>query len=270
MSVRARFRGSQRDSKTHPTPRRATMFIKKLEAARRQLDAAIRMTFANEDELAIHTVAAAAYRVVRDLLEKRGRFDLDETITVGAYLTACSLAAGELPQAELDDLTRESPKLRDLIAAIADEIKAKGDAITPSIHLDRSLRIADWSRLSAAANFLKHADKDAETHLSLNKINNDEILVRAISAYVSIFRQPSDILHQRPYILHQTPAMSAFHIWWMSRHDPDQLRQEYGAEFADVFQRLSPSRRRRACLKLIRLFTRERSESHAPLVVLSR
>ena len=55
-------------------PREATIFINKLEAARRQLDAAIRMTFANEDELAIHTVAAAAYRLVRDLLNRRGRF----------------------------------------------------------------------------------------------------------------------------------------------------------------------------------------------------
>ena len=250
--------------------RRATIFINKLEAARRQLDAAIRMIFANEDELAIHTVAAAAYRIVRDLLEKRGRFDLDETVTVGAYLTARSLAAKELPQAELDDLTRESPKLLDVIAAIANEIKVKGDAVTPSIRLDRSLRIADWNRLSATANFLKHADKDADTHLSLDKIDNDEILVRAITAYVSIFHQPSDILHGRSDILHQTPAMSAFHIWWMSLHEPDRLRQEYGDEFADVFQRLSLSRRRRACFRLIRLFNRWRSESDAPRVVLSR
>ena len=257
----------------HP-PRQAAIFINKLEAARRQLDAAIRMTFANEDELAIHTVAAAAYRIVRDLLEKRERFELDETITWGVYTTARSLAAGELPQAELDRIARElSPKLRDLIEATAKEIKAKGDAIIPPIDLDlRSARIADWSRLSAGANFLKHADKDTEAHLLLDKINNEELLSRAIAAYLSIFSQPSDILHQKAaarqsMALHQTPAMTAFYIWWLSRHDPDHLKQENGVDFADAFQRLSPSRRRRACLKMIRIFTRSQGQGRQYLAL---
>jgi hypothetical protein len=39
-----------------------TLHINKIAAASRQLDAAIRMFFAKEDELAIHTVASAASR----------------------------------------------------------------------------------------------------------------------------------------------------------------------------------------------------------------
>jgi len=116
------------------------------------------MTFANEDELAIHTVAAAAYRIVRDLLEKRGRFDIDELVAGGLYLTARSLAAGELSQAALDELTGEYTQLRDFIAALARDMHAKRDAVAPdkfSMSLDRSSRIADWYKLSAAANFLK-------------------------------------------------------------------------------------------------------------------
>jgi hypothetical protein len=46
--------------------------INKLEAAQRQIDAAIRMTFNNEDAIAIHSVAAAAHRIVKDLCEQRG------------------------------------------------------------------------------------------------------------------------------------------------------------------------------------------------------
>ena len=59
----------------------------KLEAARRQLNAAIRMTFANEDELAIHTVAAAAYGIVRDLLGTRGRSNSEELYAADIYIS---------------------------------------------------------------------------------------------------------------------------------------------------------------------------------------
>lgn len=50
--------------------------INKIDAARRQLDAAIRMTFDDEDPIAIHTVTAAAHRIIRDLCERRG--DIEE------------------------------------------------------------------------------------------------------------------------------------------------------------------------------------------------
>jgi hypothetical protein len=56
----------------------AAVHVLKVAAAQRQLDAAIRMTFANEDPLAVHTVAAAAGRVLRDLAKKRGHKVLAE------------------------------------------------------------------------------------------------------------------------------------------------------------------------------------------------
>jgi len=46
--------------------------INKLDAARRQIDAAIRMTFADEDPVAIHSVISAGNRIVRDICAKRG------------------------------------------------------------------------------------------------------------------------------------------------------------------------------------------------------
>jgi len=50
----------------------AKIRINKLDAARRQIDAAIRMTFAGEDPVAIHSVVAAGHRIIRDLCENRG------------------------------------------------------------------------------------------------------------------------------------------------------------------------------------------------------
>ena len=50
---------------------KSIMQLGKLEAARRQLETAIRLYFASEDEVSIHTLAAAAYSLIRDLNEHR-------------------------------------------------------------------------------------------------------------------------------------------------------------------------------------------------------
>ena len=52
----------------------------KSEAARRQIDTAIRMLFRNEDPVAIHTLAMASFRVLRDLASKRDDCYLDKTL----------------------------------------------------------------------------------------------------------------------------------------------------------------------------------------------
>src|SRR5712691_2463382 len=80
----------------------ATVYLTKIAAAQRQLDAAIRMAFAGEDELAIHTVLSAAYRIVRDLREKRGRREQpNEAYATGVFYVARAYATGkenELPK----------------------------------------------------------------------------------------------------------------------------------------------------------------------------
>jgi len=43
-----------------------------MDAARRQIDASIRMTFSGEDPIAIHSVIAAGHRIIRDICEQRG------------------------------------------------------------------------------------------------------------------------------------------------------------------------------------------------------
>jgi hypothetical protein len=46
--------------------------IAKLEAAERQLDQAIRLFFDRGDEVAVHTLASAAYQILSDLCAQRG------------------------------------------------------------------------------------------------------------------------------------------------------------------------------------------------------
>ena len=45
--------------------------VNKSEAARRQIDVAIRLLFRGEDPIAIHTIAMAGFRILRDLAEAR-------------------------------------------------------------------------------------------------------------------------------------------------------------------------------------------------------
>ncbi len=47
------------------------MRLGKLDAARRQLETAIRLYFADGDDVSVHTLAAAAYSLIRDINEHR-------------------------------------------------------------------------------------------------------------------------------------------------------------------------------------------------------
>ena len=46
--------------------------ISKLDAAKRQLETAIRLYFSNGDPVSIHTLTAAAYNILKDLNKQRG------------------------------------------------------------------------------------------------------------------------------------------------------------------------------------------------------
>ena len=48
------------------------MQLSKLEAARRQLETAIKLYFADGDDVSIHSLVAAAYALLRDINEYRG------------------------------------------------------------------------------------------------------------------------------------------------------------------------------------------------------
>ena len=54
----------------------ALLRVNKVEAAGRAIDGAIRMTFAGEDPVAIHAVAAAAHRILQDFHRGRGEIEL--------------------------------------------------------------------------------------------------------------------------------------------------------------------------------------------------
>jgi hypothetical protein len=234
-----------------PTPRQASIFINKLEAARRQLDAAIRMTFAYEDELAIHTVAAAAYRILRDMLDKRGRHDLEDLYRAGLYRMAEDFVNGKLSKDKLIEL-----QIYELVSTVAEDIKVRGDEVTAEnipLTLDVSSKKAHWQAMSGVSGFLKHADRHPEALISLHDVNNESLIWHACVSYIMISRTC-------------TPEMVTFWLFWAATNAHRDGLSTDQTEIVDYLERLSPSRRRRACIKFIRIGKRGDDLDNRPLV----
>ncbi len=161
----------------------AKVHITKLSAARRQLCAAIRMYFAGEDELAIHTVASAAYRLICDLKAKRGR---DE---VGDYfLTMFFYSIREYHRGNLPGYLADNPEAMEWIREMAEKIPitatSRYEDIKTFVSPDDARQF--WKKWNMVSNFLKHADNDACSHISIDEVDNFYLLMRAIAAYHDI------------------------------------------------------------------------------------
>jgi hypothetical protein len=175
------------------TSTKASIYLGKQAAAQRQLDAAIRMLLANEDDLAIHTVAAAAYGILRELKEAKQhrRKELNDRLAGGIFAFASDLASGKI-----DGLPKgiaESKVLSDIIANISAQIRA--GKVQNEKDVARLLSIVDekkyWKNFNRAAEFLKHADKGADAFLPMDAIDTDMLLISATSAYVEIMGRPT-------------------------------------------------------------------------------
>ena len=170
----------------------ARIFITKEAAAQRQIDAAVRMTLNGEDALAIHTVAAAAYQILRDLKKKRGRKELADRIGLGIFAFAEDLASGKLKQ--LPPGISGSQILVKIISQVqaaikSGDVKSEADVIRLlTVHGDKS----HWRKFSLPANFLKHADHFPGDTLVLDDVDNDALLMSATTAYIELMGTATD------------------------------------------------------------------------------
>jgi hypothetical protein len=98
--------------------------------------------------------------------------------------------------------------------------------------------------MSAAANFLKHADRQPDATLPLDDVDNDALVIRACAAYAMLSRRP-------------TAEMTIFYIDWSLRAENKTDLKGPHLQIAETLERLSASRRRRACATLIREFKKD-------------
>lgn len=156
------------------------VFINKLSAGERQLSAAIRMYFLEEDPLAIHTVASAAHNVLADLLAHRGKDASIHGVVYGLLRAAKDFHEGELTE---DDIRAWGEGALEAIRQYADMF-----AKDPNLDIDTVASSAPpdfarafWAEKRSSYNYLKHGDRDAAGLLDAAKINNEDTILHAIT-----------------------------------------------------------------------------------------
>ncbi|MDE0190471.1 MAG: hypothetical protein OXQ90_03865 [Gammaproteobacteria bacterium] len=156
------------------------LHVTKLEAARRQLREAIRMFFADADVLAVHTVASAAYRLISDLKSQRGRDEVGDF-----YLTATFYAVRDYHRGTLPGYLTDNPEtmrwIRDLAATLP--ITATSEYEDVNVEVSPDVARGFWKQRNKVYNFLKHADNDANRHISLDEVDNLFLLMLACGSY---------------------------------------------------------------------------------------
>ena len=112
---------------------KAKIKVGKLDAARRQLETAVRLYFSEADPVSIHTLTSAAYQVLADVNRARG---------------GVPMLKEQVPTWVRPDATHEAKR-----------------------------------RLSEAANFFKHADRDHEDVLEFSEGPTELLLYDAVRKY---------------------------------------------------------------------------------------
>lgn len=167
----------------------AALHINKLSAAKRQLQAAIRMYFQPEDELAVHSVAAAAYGLLKDIKKSRGRSEAADSYLVSIFYVVRDFRRGTLPPAVTSDSSfiTEVERLADELRLITADSKLSDLRASIGPEVERRY----WNDTNRAANFLKHADRDVVNTLPLKSIDNELLIMKSVSAYQDV--APDDL-----------------------------------------------------------------------------
>jgi hypothetical protein len=212
--------------------------INKIAAAGRQLDAAIRMYFIEEDELAVHTVASAAFRVLRDITAKRGRSFTADVLRNGVYVLAKRYGEGSLSERELKLI--ENTPVMDALRKTSEQIERLGDKFDPSV-IDVTMGTNGEQRAwpSKASDFLKHADRDADDLLPIASVHNENILIGACIAYLQLMQDA-------------TPEMMAYMAYWGARNEAEYDLPNEGRELATILRTATEDQRATLCLAFIK------------------
>ena len=189
------------------------------------------MTFAAAEPLAIHTIAAAAYGILKDLKTE----NFATLLRAGILAIAKDYASGEIEV--LPEHLRDNAEIAMLVICIADNIRRDGVAVaTESFNVEASPDIERqfWEDRNYAANFLKHADRDSTEALDVRRLDTGTLIMTAIGAYLDLFPQI-------------TPEMEVFHVFNAAETGVrDGIRKRY-QDILDMLQELDPNPRRAVC-----------------------
>lgn len=142
-----------------------------------------------EDELAVHTVASASYGLLKDLKQDRGWSEAADSYRTRFFYLVRDFRRGTLPSHLTSDpsMMAEIERIADQLSPITADSKLSDVQVTISSAVEKQY----WNESNQAANFLKHADRDAGGTLPLEKIDNNLLLLKCCSAYRDI--APDDL-----------------------------------------------------------------------------
>ena len=215
----------------------ASVHVTKFAAAERQLRAAIRMFFVEEDELAIHTIASAAYRFLADLKDDRG---MDEA--ADAHLTAIFYAVRSYKRGTLPKHMTGNPEMMAQIAEMAAILPIGADSRIADVKASMDAESAQryWRNRNKAANFLKHADKDPSATLDVTDVDNTHLLMQCLSAYTDLFKNQL------------VPEGLVFWLYSCVRDEDLSSVPPHLQLITDRLQRIHPNNLRAFCAEYIR------------------
>jgi hypothetical protein len=143
------------------------------------------MFFVREDDLAIHTVASAAYRIIADLKAKRGCDEVGDYYKTMIFYVVRDYHCGTLPK-----LYTDNPEMMKWIRNMAGQFP-----FTPSmkyedikVAVSKKTAMEWWEKRNKFSNFLKHADQDPKAHISLQDIDNLNLLTLALASYSDLIK----------------------------------------------------------------------------------
>ena len=141
------------------------------------------MFFAGEDELAVHTVASAAYRLITDLGRRRGRDEVGEVYKTAMFYVVRDYRRGTLPKRLADDA-----ELMDHVRGWAEALPIDESTKYEDLTVRASPEVVEhfWRSRNKVFNFLKHADRDATRHIPKDEVDNFQPLMMALRAYVDV------------------------------------------------------------------------------------
>lgn len=157
--------------------------ISKLTAAQKQLRAAIRMFFAKEDDLALHTVASAAYGILSNLKTSTGQDEVADYYLTAIFYIARDYRFGTLPRYFTEDAEAMNA-IREISEQLPIDDSTSIQEVALSVSPDAAREF--WNRRNRVANFLKHANRDANSEILLGELDNFHLLMQAASAYVDL------------------------------------------------------------------------------------
>ena len=214
----------------------ARIHITKLAAAERQLRTAIRMYFAGEDELAIHTVASAAYGLLRDLKAEQGQDEAADNYLVSVFYVVRDYRRGTLPKHLASD-----PSFMAAVEAWAEQIPIGPDAKLQDVSATISPENARlfWRERSKISNFLKHADRDSGASIAEDEVDNLMLLLQAYNAHQDLTREGS------------TNEGLVFELYIGASEDPIREPESGAGQIRSMLAARPEVERRRMCVELI-------------------